>query len=196
MTKHEKEGQIGEECEWKKCVCGLEICLGGAEVEIGGVCHRIGNPCYIIEPKISEEKKDWEEEYRKRIKASGWYGHLQTLGHRSLEEFIGSDIMFIEALLEEEREAGYKEGLKESIETMSKGEDKWATLIYCIREDGVNAEREKWRLKNAGLYRQLFGENKGVYTSKELWKIFDSYYPLFTEDQKKELKDNLNSIMK
>ena len=59
-------------------------------------------------------------------------------------------------------------------------------------------EREKWRLKNAGLYRQLFGEmnDERTFTAKELWKIFDDYTPLFTEEQKKELKDNLNSIMK
>ena len=54
-------------------------------------------------------------------------------------------------------------------------------------------EREKWRLKNAGLYRQLFAEMdpERTFTAKEIWKMFAGYAPLFTGEQKKELKDNL-----
>lgn len=139
-------------------------------------------PCH----KISEEKKDWEKEYRKRIESSGWYGHIQTLGQRSLEEFIGSEIMFIEGLLEEERERCQRY-------------DGIGQLEYeMIQDKARKEEQEKWRLKNAGLYRQLFAEMnpERTFTAKELWKIFDDYAPLFTEEQKEELRDNLNSIMK
>lgn len=111
-----------------------------------------------------------------------------------------------------------KDWLKEFDKELS-GDVDWtigaAHEEYCVTSDNCNCltlydrlndlirkklkeEQEKWRLKNAGLYRQLFAEmnDSKTFTAKELWKIFDDYTPLFTEEQKKELKDNLNSIMK
>ena len=63
---------------------------------------------------------------------------------------------------------------------------------------GYEAGEEKQKLKNAGLYRQLFGEMTPdkTFTVRELRDIFDGYSPLFTQEQKVELKEYLNSIMK
>ena len=63
--------------------------------------------------------------------------------------------------------------------------------IENFLREKLKEEQEKWRLKNAGLYRQLFGEmnDERTFTAKELWKIFDDYTPLFTEEQKKELRE-------
>ena len=87
--------------------------------------------------------------------------------------------------------------------TESKDWEKKLMTEFCVmferaeREDGENGtywvekmevfiqkllqdERDKWQLKNAGFYRQLFGEmEKGEkFTAEELWKIFDGYSPL------------------
>lgn len=159
---HEKEGQLGEDCcekcqaecfrasqiapncyhdchchqpsEEKKCVCGLEICLGGAEVEIGGVCHRIGNPCYIIEPKISEEKKDWEERFDGYYNSLG-LDHVVSFGEISNRERIKD---FIREKLKEEQEALLKEILAEVDEKKT-------------TEDGDHIERQQYHFYNLAL---------------------------------------------
>ena len=60
-------------------------------------------------------------------------------------------------------------------------------LIEEARQEG----REEMRLKNAGLYRQLFGEmsDSRVFSAKEVWEILDWYAPLFTEETKKQLSN-------
>lgn len=60
----------------------------------------------------------------------------------------------------------------------------------------LEEERNKWQLKNAGLYRQLFGESgvyhsKKTFNSKELWEIFNDYAPLFTPEQLEDIKKTL-----
>ncbi len=122
--------------------------------------------CNICKPH--EEKKDWEKELEETL--DRWV--TSSPGGPDLIEIMKN---FIREKLKEERE-------KAEEFYMNQPANEHDNLI---RE----AEREKWRLKNAGLYRQLFGEENRTYTSKELWEILDSYAPLFTEEQKKELKD-------
>lgn len=47
--------------------------------------------------------------------------------------------IFIKQVIRQEREEAYKEGLNESIESMQKTDEKWKTLIWCIRQDGREA---------------------------------------------------------
>lgn len=156
--------------------------------ELGGsapccVCTRHSDGCSFEgteeDLKPSEEKKDWEESFNNLFEVARDY-NLQF-------GLIESDIKnFIREKLKEEQDRH-----EEEMVLFRKHEI--ADLARARKE-----EREKWQLKNAGLYRQLFAEmNPDKYiTPKEVWEILDSYTPLFTEYQKKELKDNLNSIMK
>ena len=67
--------------------------------------------------------------------------------------------------------------------TSSPGEPELIEVMKNFIREKLKEEREKWRLKNAGLYRQLFGEmnDEKTFTAKELWKMFNDYSPLFTE---------------
>ena len=50
--------------------------------------------------------------------------------------------------------------------------------------------RREMTLKNAGLYRQLFGEmnEDKVFTSREVWEILDGYAPFIDDEMKEQLK--------
>jgi len=60
-------------------------------------------------------------------------------------------------------------------------------------ENGLEDGIEEMRLKNAGLYRQLFGEvgEDTLFTAKQLHDIFDKICPLFTPEQLEDIKKQL-----
>lgn len=43
----------------------------------------------------------------------------------------------VEILVKEEKAKSYEEGLKENIEKLERDSDKYKTLFWCIREDGI-----------------------------------------------------------
>lgn len=49
-------------------------------------------------------QSDWEKELWNTFEKSGWWSHLQALGSRSLDEFMGSIVNFVRNLIQKERE--------------------------------------------------------------------------------------------
>ena len=66
--------------------------------------------------------------------------------------------------------------------------------IESFIENLLEQERRRLTIKNAGLYRQLFGEMSSdkTFTAKEVWEIMNSYQPLFTREQEEEIKSIIN----
>lgn len=69
-------------------------------------------------------------------------------------------------------------------------------LVATNIEEKKDFEEEK--IPSLGFIRQFCGEQpKGtMFSAEELWRIFEAFAPLMTEEQEKALKDNLNLIMK
>lgn len=174
MTKHEKEGQLGEE---KTCQVRWKEHYGTTDFAV--VCGE-PMPCKIHSDH-SEEKKDWED----------WE-----------ESAVGKNIHSVYVHCLACKRCGVNFPLEKQCGNCGNKTDAYtyydAETVSVIIREKLKEEREKWQLKNVGLYRQLFGEIRDdkTFTAKALWNMFNDYKPLFTEEQKKELKDNLNSIMK
>lgn len=138
----------------------------------------------------SEEKKDWEEQFDEKWHSSSFGENPDGVKSFIREKLKEQSNTFQKQVNEHcNKRVDAEIALKEEREIL-------AGAIEMSKQGWIDEGRNEMRLKNAGLYRQLFGETNNIYTSKDLWEIFDNYQPLFTEEQKKELKDNLNLIMK
>jgi len=144
------------------------------------------------------EKESWEEE--KNEIANELFERLPSnIDRKTIFNWLKTRMeSFIANLLEEERAIKFASTYKSSQSYLRGFEDgKRETEDFYMNQTANEhdnlireEERNKWKLKNAGLYRQLFGElRRGeVYTTEHIWEILNGYCPLFTPEQLEDIK--------